>query len=201
MGVRFTLSLFNYIIIGGISPKSTDPKTYFPYYSHCAFNSINDGVDDGAVNRSTCRLEKRSNDTILRLTFNGNMRVTGCSDCCARWYLTVDGYECTMPIEGVIYTRSGSTINIHRAAQISGLCNGTTSNPAGITSGAHIVRVNVGKCMGFNDTFNAYTGFSTISTLTIEELPSSCMCVCVCVCVCARARVHMLVHVPCAYYM
>ena len=121
------------------------------------------------------------------------MRITGCSDCCARWYVTVDGTECSPPIEGVVYSANGSSINIHRAGHLVGLCSATEAFPDNIPVGPHAVHINVGVCDGFNDTFNAYTGFSSISTMTIEEVPTTCECVCVYICVCVCVCVHVCV--------
>jgi len=159
----------------GISPQSDDTNVYFPYYSHCAIPNVNEGLDEGPVNQTACGITKQSQDSALKITFNGNLRITDCSDCCARWFVTIDGLECSDPIEGVVYSVNGSGINIHRASVISGLC-GSTSDGAAISAGRHIVVMNVGQCTGFNETFNAYTGFSSVSTVTIEEIPTACEC-------------------------
>ena len=74
-----------------------------------------------------------------------------------------------------MYSVNGSDINIHRASVIAGMC-GTTSDGAAISRGSHVVMMNVGKCEGFNETFNAYTGFSGVSSVTIEEIPNDCEC-------------------------
>lgn len=156
----------------GISPQSDDKNVYFPYYSHCAIPNVNEGLDEGPVNQTACGITKQSQDSALKITFNGNLRITDCSDCCARWFVTIDGLECSDPIEGVVYSVNGSGINIHRASVISGLC-GSTSDGAAISAGRHIVVMNVGRCTGFNETFNAYTGFSSVSSVTIEEIPTT----------------------------
>ena len=133
-------------------------------------------MDEGSINQTACGIRKQSENSKLRITFNGNLRITGCSDCCARWFVTIDGLECSDSIEGVVYSVNGSVINIHRAAVIAGMC-GTTSDGAAISRGSHIVMMNVGKCEGFNETFNAYTGFSGVSSVTIEEIPNDCECI------------------------
>lgn len=160
----------------GISPQSDNKNVYYPYYSHCAISEVNDGLDSGPINQTACGIDKQSDSSTLKITFNGNLRITGCSRCCARWFVTIDGMECSQSIEGVVYSVNGSGVNIHRASVISGLCD-TTSDGSGISAGRHVVVMNVGECEGFNETFNAYTGFSTVSTMTIEELPTTCECI------------------------
>ena len=174
----------------GISPQSDDRNVYFPYYSHCAILDVNEGLDEGPINQTACGITKQSQDSNLKITFNGNLRITGCSNCCARWFITIDGLECSDPIEGVVYSVNGSGVNIHRASVISGLCT-STSDGAAISTGRHIVLLNVGQCIGFNETFNAYTGFFSVSTVTIEEIPT---CKCRLYHTHARMHTHMCTH-------
>ncbi len=67
-------------------------------------------------------MTKITGDSIIRATFNGNIRVTGCHDCCMRWFLTLNGEECVdpAPLEAVIYSTDAEAVNIHRAATITG---------------------------------------------------------------------------------
>lgn len=32
-----------------------------------------------------------------RVSWDGNIAVEGCSDCCMRWYISIDGHECENP--------------------------------------------------------------------------------------------------------
>ena len=59
----------------------------------------------------------------MRVTFNGNIRVTDCHDCCMRWFITLNGEECSdpAPIEAVIYSTDAERVNIHRGATITGI--------------------------------------------------------------------------------
>ena len=42
--------------------------------------------------QATCKFTKAESSTSLRVTFQGNMRVIGCSKgCCRRWFLTING--------------------------------------------------------------------------------------------------------------
>ena len=42
-------------------------------------------------------MNKQRDDTWLRLTWNGNMRLTNCDICCMRWFFQINGEECTNP--------------------------------------------------------------------------------------------------------
>ena len=78
-----------------------------------------------------------------------------------------------------------------------------------IPVGANEVKLNLGVCKGFNDTYDSYTGLESLSVIEVEEIPPceyiACVCVCVvCVCVCVVcvcecrcgcACMHVYVHV------
>jgi len=147
---------------------------YHPQWSHCPISSIPEGAtDDGSLPSTACSINKTSPDSALRVSFNGNIRLTGCDGCCMRWFITINGSECAdpAPIDGVLYTRNAPVLNVHRAATITGICrqteNGTIS-PVGL----HQAVLNVGMCDGFNESYNAYTGFQSVSTMNLEELPT-----------------------------
>ena len=53
---------------------------------------------------------------------------------------------------------------------LSGICRGTASGSLAVEPVQ--VLLNVGMCDGFNETFNAFTGFRAVSTINIEEMPS-----------------------------
>ena len=93
-----------------------------------------------------------------------------CSECCGRWFITFNGEECTnpAPIDGVVHSFNASTVNIHRASTITGLCSGTTSGPlTGNTR--YSVLLNLENC-GSEDV-NAYTGLEGVTSMIIEEWP------------------------------
>lgn len=89
-----------------------------------------------------------------------------------RWFITINGKECTdpAPIDGVLYTIDAEAVNIHRGSTLAGICLGTDDGP--LEEGAYDVMLNVGMCEGFNETYNAFTGFNAVSTLNLEELPT-----------------------------
>lgn len=148
---------------------------YHPNWDHCAFQPpIPEGSRDvGAIDTLTCgqNLNKTESESALKVTFNGNMRITDCSHCCTRWFLTINGEECTdpAPIDAVIYTINATGFNIHRTSTVTGICYGTKSGA--IPLGPAEVTLNLGMCDGFNETFNAYTGLQTLSIMEVEEMP------------------------------
>ena len=76
------------------------------------------------------------------------------------------------PIDGVIYTVNGTSVNIHRGSTIVGVCKGVGVGPVE-------VMMNLGRCAGFNQTYDSYTSQESLSTFEIEELPPRELCVCV----------------------
>ena len=51
----------------------------------------------------------------------------------------------------------------------AGLCQGTISG--GLPVGNVTALLNVGMCNGFNQTYNAFTGFGTSVAMFVEEYP------------------------------
>ena len=107
------------------SPVARDPlvnaTAYHPQWSHCAINGIG-GLNEGALEQTTCLFNKTSSDSAVKVSFNGNLRITNCEDCCMRWFITINGSECVSPapIEAVIYSTNARTINVHRGSTIAG---------------------------------------------------------------------------------
>lgn len=149
-----------------------NPTVYHPQWAYCAFAEIAEGGIDEGVHSANCTLSKTSNDTALRVNFNGNIRITDCHDCCMRWFLTINGSECVdpAPIEAVLYSINAERVNIHRGSTIAGICWATEDGVIG--EGEYNVTLNVGMCDGFNETYNAYTGFNSLSTINMEEMPT-----------------------------
>ena len=109
------------------SPAALDalvnPTTYHPQWSHCAINGITGGgLDEGALEETTCLFNKTSSDSAVKISFNGNLRITNCEDCCMRWFITINGSECVSPapIEAIIYSSNARTINVHRGSTRAG---------------------------------------------------------------------------------
>ena len=70
-----------------------------------------------------CIFKKLSDNTALRVSWTGALRIYNCDSCCSRWYFTFNGAECSAPaaIDGAVYMRygSGSRLkNLHRIAYV-----------------------------------------------------------------------------------
>ncbi|XP_046854000.1 collagen triple helix repeat-containing protein 1-like [Xenia sp. Carnegie-2017] len=147
---------------------SSCPKTQYYTSSkrlvkQCVFKSINDDTDVGVLTKLSCDFNKEKTDTSLRVTFNGVMRVIGCSSgCCRRWFITINGKECKDPatIDTAIY--ANGSVNRHIPGVIDGICN---SIPAGPVK----VGLSIAACSGVNGG-NGYTGWQTVSRILIEEM-------------------------------
>ncbi|CAH3132524.1 unnamed protein product, partial [Porites lobata] len=113
-----------------------------------------------------CQFTKIKDDTALRVTFQGNLYLGGCSHCCKRWFITFNGAECSgpLPIDAVQFIRHSSQNN-HRPGSIEGYCNN-------IHKGKIRVGINIGNCSGYGNS-DGYTGWNSVSRLIIEEVPRS----------------------------
>lgn len=61
----------------------------------------------------------------------GNMRKRSCINCCARWFVTVDGSECSVPanLEMTLYANLG--YDIFFPTTITGVCAESGGAPLG----------------------------------------------------------------------
>ncbi len=108
--------------------KARDPQIkppgdfYHPVWTNCGPITVPDGSIQGPINSTACTVAKKTANSFVRVTFNGNIRVTDCHDCCMRWYVSLNGEECVdpAPIEAVVYSTDAEQVNIHRAATITG---------------------------------------------------------------------------------
>ena len=115
-----------------------------------------------------CSFNKLHDNTALRVSYHGNVRVYG-HDKCNRWYFKFNGHECSgpVPIESVLYTYwdSGKISNINRHHSFDGYCEN-------LARGTVSVELWVGKCSAFS-LGNAHTGWNSVSRIMIEEVPPS----------------------------
>ncbi|KAL9975834.1 hypothetical protein ACROYT_G013040 [Oculina patagonica] len=134
-------------------------------WKQCVFKNLNDEKDTGLIKE--CIFHKTSEETSLRVFWNGNLRIYNCHACCRRWYFTFNGAECSAPaeIDGVVYMvhGSGAKKNLHRPRQIEGVCEKVHKG---------IVRVGfwVGNCAGYGSA-DAWTGWNSVSRIYVEEVP------------------------------
>jgi hypothetical protein len=149
------------------SPKKTE-LAYVPRWEQYTWNNLNLGIDNGVIREVV--FIKKSDETLLRVTWHGDIRIQGCTNCCRRWYFTIDGKECSSPqsIDGIVY--QNNNINIHRPATIGGICESVKSGHS-ISAGTRRIQYRVGQCPSYGPTFDAYTGWSSVSRIIVEELP------------------------------
>ena len=112
-----------------------------------------------------CAFNKLQSNSALRVSFQGNTRVSGSSPKCNRWHFKFNGNECSGPmtIEAVVYNNwpSGNPELLHHRS-FEGYCEN-------ISQGAVRVELWVGKCGG-QTLGNAYTGWNSVSRIMIEEV-------------------------------
>ena len=114
-----------------------------------------------------CVFNKTSDETGLRVFWNGVLRIYNCHGCCKRWYFTFGNRECYFPaaIDGVVYMvqGTGGKKNLLRVRHIEGVC---------MKIARGIVRVGfwVGNCNGYG-TADAHTGWNSVSRIYVEEVP------------------------------
>ena len=113
-----------------------------------------------------CPFNKLASDTSLKVSFQGNMRVSG-STRCSRWYFKFNRNECSGPmtIEARVYNdwSSGNTnTNQLHHRSFEGYCEN-------IPQGAVRVELWVGQC-GSRTLSDAYTGWESVSRISIEEV-------------------------------
>ena len=115
-----------------------------------------------------CIFKKLSDNTALRVFWTGALRINNCDTCCARWYFTFNGAECSAPaaIDGGVhmqYGRGSRSKNLHRVRHIEGVCEK-------IHKGTVRVGFWVGKCAG-QKSADAHTGWPGVSRMYVEEIP------------------------------
>ncbi|XP_068717722.1 collagen triple helix repeat-containing protein 1-like isoform X1 [Montipora capricornis] len=135
----------------------------FKNWKECAWKNINDGKDHGLI--KDCVFTKNFSDTALHVAWTGGFRVSGCTNCCKRWYFTFNGAECSapLPVDGIVYLGGVKSQDPFRVRHIEGHCNN-------IHKGKVRVGFWVGNCLGFGNA-DAYTGYISVSRIFVEEVP------------------------------
>jgi len=114
-----------------------------------------------------CIFKKTSDNTGLRVFWNGALRIANCHNCCRRWYFTFNGAEwsATAAIDGLVYMVHGTSWkkDLHRVRQIEGVCEK-------VHKGTVRVGFWVGSCAG-EKLADAYTGWKSVSRIYVEEIP------------------------------
>lgn len=129
----------------------------------------------------TCSFNKQDDDTVLRVAWDGNIALDECSQCCMRWFLTIDGEECSDPatIDAALSQNLDGVVNVlQRPASIVGICR-AAETMGELSEGEHVVGLRVGACISTDDGLTvpppsgASTGFYSVSRFIVEEIPDS----------------------------
>ena len=118
-----------------------------------------------SISFQDCAFNKLQFNSALRVSFQGNMGVTGSSDNYNRWYFKFNGNECSAPmtIEAVVYNNwSYGNHHLFRHQSFEGYCEN-------IPQGAVRVELWVGTCSG-PTLGDAHTGWNSVSRIMIEEV-------------------------------
>ncbi|PFX15130.1 Collagen triple helix repeat-containing protein 1, partial [Stylophora pistillata] len=111
-------------------------------WKQCAWNSPTD-TDSGKIKE--CSFNKLHQNTALKVSYQGNIRLHNSNVKCKRWYFKFNGNECSgpLPIDSVLFTSSSysSTSNIHRPHFFEGFCENLPQETIRI-------ELWVGKCSG-----------------------------------------------------
>ncbi|XP_068732277.1 collagen triple helix repeat-containing protein 1-like isoform X1 [Montipora capricornis] len=146
------------------TPGKPGPPGFCRRWKQCAwkYDNSKDGRDSGQVHE--CDFVKLRGDSYLRVVYMGNIRITGCTNCCKRWYFTFNYAECSnpAPIDGSLY--QNLDLNIHRPNNIEGYCGG-------IAAGKVRVGFSVGSCpVPYNSRGDAWTSWNQVNRIIIEEV-------------------------------
>lgn len=134
-------------------------------WKECVWKNVNDDKDNGLI--KDCVFTKKFSDTALHVYWTGSLRIAVCNSCCKRWYFTFNGAECSgpLPIDGIVFMRTGSNSDIHRVRHIEGHCNN-------IHKGNVRVGFWIGNCAGYGYA-DGYTGWNSVSRIFVEEVPKA----------------------------
>ena len=113
-----------------------------------------------------CSLNKLQSETAIKVSFQGNMRVQGTK--CNRWFFKFNGNECSGPmtIEAVVYNgwpSSAGNPNLLHHRSFEGYCEN-------IPQGTVRVELWIESCPSGGALGDAYTGWTSVSRIMIEEV-------------------------------
>ena len=111
-------------------------------------------------------LNKKYDSTVLAVSWRTNTRVVG-SGKAARWYITIDGRECSSPDKIAMTMFKGNSANLHVPSFLTGYCKRTGSGA--IRKGKHVIAAHIGKERHFS-VGHTDTGWSSPSLLRVKEI-------------------------------
>lgn len=141
---------------------------YTPNYCQYFFPHLGINRERNVGIIASTKFTKDHPHTVLRVTWEGNLRKRACTDCCTRWWVEIDGSPCSNN-EGIETSIVSSTAqDIFAPTTVTGVCFESGDLP--IANGIHQVRLMVGNCPD-SGISNAGSGFFSTSRLIVEEIP------------------------------
>lgn len=119
-------------VLNSPPPTARDPEVnldaYHPQWQHCAIETdditiAERNTDSGPFPSLSCMLNNKTEDTSsIRVTITSILNLRICVDCCMRWFVTLNGEECTnpAPIEVTVAASDVSGLSLHRGSTITG---------------------------------------------------------------------------------
>ena len=111
-------------------------------------------------------LNKKYDSTILAVSWRTTTRVIGLGKA-ARWYITIDGRECSSPDKIDMTMYKGNNANLHVPSFLTGYCKRTGSGA--IRKGKHVIAAHIGK-VKTHSLGDTSTGWSSLSLLRVKEI-------------------------------
>ncbi|XP_022804603.1 collagen triple helix repeat-containing protein 1-like [Stylophora pistillata] len=143
---------------------NTDPRQP-ANWKQCAWTSDTDTAS-GIIKEYS--FNKLHQNTALKVSYQGNIRIYDFNAKCNRWYFKFNGNECSgpLPVDSLLYTNfHSSRPNVHRPHFFEGFCEN-------LPRGTVRVELWIGQCAHFT-LGNAWTGWNSVSRIMIEEVPPS----------------------------
>ena len=104
----------------------------------------------------------------LSLSLSYACRKKNCRNCCSRWWINIDGSECSNYESIETSIASSTPVDIFVPTTLTGVCYESGDLP--ISTGFHQITLMVGNCPGSPFT-NAASGLYSTSRLIVEEIP------------------------------
>ena len=111
-------------------------------------------------------LNKKYDSTVLAVSWRTTTRVIGANRA-ARWYITIDGRECSSPDKIAMTMYKGNNANLHVPSFLTGYCKRTGSGA--IRKGKHVIAAHIGKERDYS-VGDTLTGWSSPSLLRVKEI-------------------------------
>lgn len=155
-------------LIPEVAAEPPPTYVYQPHYCHFFYSNLGGDQERNLGTIAHVIFNKLHDHTVLKLTWEGNARKRSCTDCCAKWWFTIDGSGCTKPEDIYTSISSSNALNIFLPTTLTGVCFATLGLP--LQKGQRRIKLMVGNCDNSRITDLA-TGFESSSRIIVEEIP------------------------------